>query len=68
MVISHNMADVFEVADRVIVMRLGQRVAAFNIKETNSNQVIAAITGAEFGDNAKANSAIGNRAPGGNGQ
>ena len=68
MVISHNMADVFEVADRVIVMRLGQRVASFNIKETSSNQVIAAITGAEFGDTAKANSAIGNRAPGGNGQ
>ena len=68
MVISHNMADVFEVADRVIVMRLGQRVASFNVKETSSNQVIAAITGAEFGDTAKANSAIGNRALGGNGQ
>lgn len=48
-VISHNMADVFEVADRVIVMRLGQRVATFDTRSTHSNQVIAAITGAEFG-------------------
>lgn len=46
LVISHNMVDVFEVADRVIVMRLGHKVANFNVKETNSSQVIAAITGA----------------------
>ena len=25
--ISHNLADVFEVADRIIVLRLGERVA-----------------------------------------
>ncbi|GCE16190.1 ATP-binding cassette domain-containing protein [Tengunoibacter tsumagoiensis] len=48
-VISHNMADVFEVADRVVVMRLGRNVASFDIKTTTSAQVIAAITGAEFG-------------------
>lgn len=48
-VISHNMVDVFEVADRVVVMRLGQKVATFNVKDTSSAQVIAAITGAEYG-------------------
>jgi D-xylose transport system ATP-binding protein len=48
-VISHNLADVFEVADRVIVLRLGKRVAAFDVKTTSSEQVVAAITGAEFG-------------------
>jgi D-xylose transport system ATP-binding protein len=48
-VISHNLADVFEVVDRVIVMRLGQRVATFDVRNATSEQVVAAITGAEFG-------------------
>jgi D-xylose transport system ATP-binding protein len=48
-VISHNLADVFEVVDRVIVMRLGRRVATFDIRTTTREQVVAAITGAEFG-------------------
>ncbi len=48
-VISHNLADVFEVADRVIVLRLGKRVATFDVKTTSSERVVAAITGAEFG-------------------
>lgn len=48
-VISHNMADVFDVADRIIVMRLGKRVGTFDIKNTTAERVIASITGAEFG-------------------
>lgn len=48
-VISHNLRDVFEVVDRVIVLRLGQRVATFDVKTTSAEQVVAAITGAEFG-------------------
>ena len=48
-VISHNLADVFEVVDRVIVLRLGQRVATFDIRNTTREQVVSAITGAEFG-------------------
>jgi D-xylose transport system ATP-binding protein len=48
-VISHNLADVFDVADRIIVLRLGQRVGTFQIKTTSREQVVAAITGAEFG-------------------
>jgi D-xylose transport system ATP-binding protein len=48
-VISHNLADVFEVVDRVIVLRLGKRVAEFSVKNTTPEQVVAAITGAEFG-------------------
>lgn len=48
-VISHNLADVFEVVDRVIVMRLGRRVATFDIRSTTQEQVVGAITGAEFG-------------------
>ena len=49
-VISHNLADVFEVVDRVIVMRLGRRIATFDVHATTPEQVVAAITGAEFGD------------------
>lgn len=48
-VISHNLADVFEVVDRVVVMRLGRRAATFDVKTTTPERVIAAITGAEFG-------------------
>lgn len=62
-VISHNMADVFDVADRVIVMRLGKRVGTFDIKDTTAERVIASITGAEFGgksiEGASAGSALG---------
>ncbi len=45
-VISHNLADVFEVADRIIVLRLGQRVATFDRETSTPDQVVAAITGA----------------------
>jgi D-xylose transport system ATP-binding protein len=49
-VISHNLADVFEVVDRVIVLRLGRRVGTFDIKTTTPERIVAAITGAEFGE------------------
>lgn len=49
-VISHNLHDVFAVCDRAIVMRLGQRSATFDIKNSTSEQVVAAITGAEYRD------------------
>jgi len=48
-VISHNLADVFDVSDRIIVLRLGRRVATFETTGSNPEQVVAAITGAEFG-------------------
>jgi D-xylose transport system ATP-binding protein len=48
-VISHNLADIFDVSDRIIVLRLGQRVATFNTHTTNQQSVVAAITGAVFG-------------------
>jgi D-xylose transport system ATP-binding protein len=56
-VISHNLADVFEVVDRVIVLRLGKRVGTFEVKNTTPEQVVAAITGAEFGKLTEAPSA-----------
>ena len=54
-VISHNLADVFEVVDRVIVLRLGKRVATFDVKSITPEQVVSAITGAEFGGLMEAN-------------
>jgi len=48
-IISHNLADVFEVADRIIVLRLGGRVATFDVRGVSHEDVVAAITGAEFG-------------------
>ena len=42
--ISHNLHDVFEVADSVTVLRLGQNVAEFKRTETNQQQVVEAIT------------------------
>ena len=44
--ISHNMADVMAVADRVAVLRLGRNNGVFNVNETNTQDIIAAITGA----------------------
>jgi D-xylose transport system ATP-binding protein len=45
--ISHNMVDVMEVADRVIVLRLGRRVATFDTATTSGDVIIAAITGSD---------------------
>jgi ABC-type sugar transport system ATPase subunit len=42
--ISHNMSDVFEVADYITVLRLGQNVGAFKTSETTQRDVVEAIT------------------------
>ena len=47
-VISHNLHDVFEVTDRIVVMRLGERVRTFITRETTREAVVAAITGADM--------------------
>jgi D-xylose transport system ATP-binding protein len=44
-VISHNLADVFAIADRVFVLRLGRAAGEFQAEETTEEHVIAAITG-----------------------
>ena len=48
-VISHNLADVFEVVDRIVVLRLGRNAGMFSVTDTSREEVVAAITGAEFG-------------------
>ncbi len=42
--ISHNLHDVFEVADRIVVLRLGQNVAEFDRRTTSQTVVVEAIT------------------------
>jgi ABC-type sugar transport system ATPase subunit len=44
--ISHNMADVLAVADRVVVLRLGRNNGLFNAVDVTSETLVAAITGA----------------------
>jgi simple sugar transport system ATP-binding protein len=45
--ISHNMPEVFEVADRIEVLRLGARVARLKPSEVSMEDVVAAMTGAQ---------------------
>jgi D-xylose transport system ATP-binding protein len=42
--ISHNLHDIFEVADNITVLRLGQNVAEYKRKETTEEEVVHAIT------------------------
>lgn len=44
--ISHNMPQVFEVADRIHIQRLGKRVAVVTPKTHTMNEVVAVMTGA----------------------
>jgi D-xylose transport system ATP-binding protein len=49
--ISHNLIDVFEVADRITVLRLGRLVGEYLASETTQQQIVERIT---FGEPAKA--------------
>jgi len=44
-VISHNLVDVFAVADRVFVLRLGRAAGEFKADEATEEHVVGAITG-----------------------
>jgi len=44
--ISHDLPRVFEVADRLIVLRQGRRVATMRVEETSMDHVVGAMTGA----------------------
>ncbi len=44
-IISHNLADVFEVADDIAVLYLGQMVAQINVADTTRDDVVGYITG-----------------------
>jgi D-xylose transport system ATP-binding protein len=58
-VISHNLANVFEVADRIVVLRLGRATGDFKAEETTEEHVVSAITG--LGEGANGNEKGGER-------
>jgi len=45
--ISHNLADVFAVADRVVVLRLGRNAGEFPAESRRQQAIVTAITGAD---------------------
>jgi D-xylose transport system ATP-binding protein len=45
-VISHNLADVFQVADRIVVLRLGRIAGNLETRATSKEQIVGLITGA----------------------
>jgi D-xylose transport system ATP-binding protein len=46
--ISHNLHDIFEVADNITVLRLGQNVAEFKRSEVTQQKVVEAITAGQL--------------------
>ncbi|HEY2716978.1 MAG TPA: ATP-binding cassette domain-containing protein [Solirubrobacterales bacterium] len=50
-VISHNLVDVFAVADRIFVLRLGREAGDFKTSEADEDQIVSAITG--LGDGSR---------------
>ncbi len=48
--VSHNMRQVFDLVDRIIVFRRGRIVANLKAEETDGQDVVAYITGAKTGE------------------
>ncbi|WP_244528383.1 MULTISPECIES: ATP-binding cassette domain-containing protein [unclassified Leifsonia] len=46
-VVTHNMADAFATADRIVVLRLGRNAGEFTPQSNTPDQVVAAITGSD---------------------
>jgi fructose transport system ATP-binding protein len=55
--ISHNLPHVFEIADRIQVMRLGRRSGVARPKDQSMDDVVAMMTGATQAELATATSA-----------
>jgi D-xylose transport system ATP-binding protein len=62
LVISHNLADVFAIADRVFVLRLGRAAGEFKADEATEEHVIGAITGVGEGRDRNQQAEEGERA------
>jgi D-xylose transport system ATP-binding protein len=56
-VITHNLANVFEVADRIVVLRLGRLAGDFPADQTTHEQIVSAITGASAAKASNGNGA-----------
>jgi len=51
--ISHNLQQVFELVDRIIVLRHGKIIGVKNKNETNTDEIVSMITGAIFVNQTK---------------
>jgi len=47
-VISHNLHDLFEIADRFLVLRLGQSIGTYARDDTSQREIVEAITAGEL--------------------
>lgn len=47
-VITHNIQHAFHIADRIIILRHGNRIGTKNVKETNPDEIVKMITGADL--------------------
>jgi ABC-type sugar transport system ATPase subunit len=50
LVITHNIEHLWAIADRIVVLRRGRKVADLRKDETDHEEVVAYITGAKSGD------------------
>ena len=48
--ISHRMEEIFELCDRITVLRDGQYIGVKNIPETNMNEIVKMMIGREIGE------------------
>jgi simple sugar transport system ATP-binding protein len=50
LLVSHNLPQVFELAQRLVVLRRGRRVAVRSVEQTTREEIVGLITGAVDGD------------------
>ena len=56
--ISHRLEEVFELADKIIVLKDGEKVAELNTEETNEKEVIRLMVGREYSDFTRGNESV----------
>ncbi len=54
-VVSHQLVDIFEVCDRIVVLRLGRNAGDFDAHATSLDQIVTAITGNKLGREDESN-------------
>ncbi|HOQ51417.1 MAG TPA: sugar ABC transporter ATP-binding protein, partial [Candidatus Atribacteria bacterium] len=52
-IISHQLYDVFQVAHRLVVLRRGEKVGERLTKETNPDEIVGLMVGAELVEGSK---------------
>jgi len=50
LLVSHNLESVFNLADRIVVLRLGRAIAAMDVAKTSKDEIVGLIVGSRFND------------------